>query len=146
MGGLRKKMPYTAYTMLVGCMAIAGFGVPFVIGFSGYYSKDAIIAQAMAFKTWQPERLWGAHFFVAAAGAAITAFYMFRLWFMTFSGKPRDHHIYDHAHESPKVMYLPAGGAGRVRDRRRLADDLPPTTLRLRRAGICSNKPARPAR
>ncbi len=40
-------------------------------------------------------------------GAAITAFYMFRLWFMTFAGEPRDHHVYDHAHESPKVMYLP---------------------------------------
>ena len=43
----------------------------------------------------------------AAGGAAITAFYMFRLWFMTFAGEPRDHHIYDHAHESPKVMYVP---------------------------------------
>ena len=105
MGGLRKKMPYTAYTMLVGCMAIAGFGIPFVIGLSGYYSKDAIIAHAMAFKYGNP--LWSALFYVAAAGAAITAFYMFRLWFMTFSGEPRDHHIYDHAHESPKVMYLP---------------------------------------
>jgi len=39
--------------------------------------------------------------------AFLTAFYMFRLWFMTFSGEPRDHHIYDHAHESPKVMWIP---------------------------------------
>jgi len=44
---------------------------------------------------------------VAAAGAAITAFYMFRLWFLTFAGKPRNEHVYDHAHESPAVMYIP---------------------------------------
>ena len=44
---------------------------------------------------------------MAAGGAAITAFYMFRLWYMTFAGKPRDHHVYEHAHESPRVMYMP---------------------------------------
>ncbi len=105
MGGLRKKMPWTAYTMLVGCLAISGAGIPFVIGFSGYYSKDAIIAQVLSFSRANP-----AHaplYWVAAGGAAITAFYMFRLWFMTFAGKPRDTHIYEHAHESPKVMYVP---------------------------------------
>jgi NADH-quinone oxidoreductase subunit L len=47
-------------------------------------------------------------FFTAAAGgAAITAFYMFRLWYLTFAGEPRDQHVYDHAHESPKIMYMP---------------------------------------
>ena len=46
-------------------------------------------------------------FFAAAGGAAITAFYMFRLWYMTFAGKPRDQHRYDHAHESPPVMFVP---------------------------------------
>ena len=46
-------------------------------------------------------------FFVAAGGAAITAFYMFRLWFLTFAGEPRDEHIYAHAHESPRVMTIP---------------------------------------
>ena len=76
------------------------------IGLSGYYSKDAILAQALSFcgnnprvaaccSTWPP------------AGPAITAFYMFRLWYMTFAGEPRDHHVYDHAHESPRVMYVP---------------------------------------
>jgi NADH:ubiquinone oxidoreductase subunit 5 (subunit L)/multisubunit Na+/H+ antiporter MnhA subunit len=105
MGGLRRKMPWTAYTMLVGCLAIAGAGIPFVIGFSGYYSKDAIIAQAMLFKDANPLHAW--LFYAAAGGAAITAFYMFRLWYMTFAGEPRDHHIYDHAHESPKLMYVP---------------------------------------
>ena len=44
---------------------------------------------------------------MAAGGAAITAFYMFRLWYLTFAGKPRDHHIYEHAHESPRIMYMP---------------------------------------
>jgi NADH-quinone oxidoreductase subunit L len=105
MGGLRHKMPFTAYTMLAGCLAIMGAGVPFAIGLSGHYSKDAILAQALSFKAANPQ--FGFLFYVAAIGAAITAFYMFRLWFMTFAGKPRDHHAYDHAHESPKIMYYP---------------------------------------
>lgn len=106
MGGLRKKMPWTAYTMLVGCLAIAGAGIPFLIGLSGYYSKDAILEQALSFKQANPT--WGPLFFFAAAGgAAITAFYMFRLWYMTFCGSPRDSHRYEHAHESPPVMYVP---------------------------------------
>jgi NADH-quinone oxidoreductase subunit L len=106
MGGLRKKMPITAYTMLVGCLAIAGAGVPFVIGFSGYYSKDAILEQALSFG--EVNGGLGMVFFIASAGgAAITAFYMFRLWYMTFAGEPRDHHRYDHAHESPFTMYAP---------------------------------------
>ncbi len=108
MGGLRKKMPYTAYTMLVGCLAIIGGGIPFLIGLSGYYSKDSIIAQTLSFKNNNPDHpACGVFFFVAAAGASVTAFYMFRLWYMTFIGQPRDHHVYDHAHESPRVMTLP---------------------------------------
>ncbi|MCE9606223.1 MAG: NADH-quinone oxidoreductase subunit L [Planctomycetia bacterium] len=106
MGGLRKKMPWTAYTMLVGCLAIIGAGVPFVLGFSGYYSKDSIIAQALSFWNHNP-RHGGILFAAAAGGAAMTAFYMFRLWYLTFSGTPRDRHVYDHAHESPKIMYVP---------------------------------------
>ncbi len=113
MGGLLKKMPYTAITMLIGCLAIAGVGFPMVIfgghgiGFSGFYSKDAILEQAYSFMQTN-NSAWSAIFFCAAAGgAAITSFYMFRLWFLAFVGKPRDHHRYDHAHESPKVMYIP---------------------------------------
>ena len=106
MGGLRKKMPYTAYTMLIGCLAIAGAGVPFLIGMSGYYSKDAILEQAFSFQQANPG--WGSFFFLTAAGgAAITAFYMFRLWYMTFAGTPRNADRYSHAHESPKSMYVP---------------------------------------
>ena len=122
MGGLLKKMPWTGFTMLIGCMAIAGAGVPFIIGMlpwvsadnslmglgmSGFYSKDLILEQSFSFMKVNGNA-WGAIFFFAAAGgAAITAFYMFRMWFLTFVGKPRDEHRYEHAHESPKVMYVP---------------------------------------
>ncbi|MCG8451157.1 MAG: NADH-quinone oxidoreductase subunit L [Pirellulales bacterium] len=106
MGGLRKKMPVTAYTMLIGCLAIIGAGIPLsTIGFSGYYSKDAIIEQAFSFGAENPK-----HFILQWApvvGAMITAFYMFRLWYMTFAGQPRDPHRYEHAHESPRVMTWP---------------------------------------
>ncbi len=105
MGGLRKKMPWTAGTMLVGCLAIAGAGIPLVVGLSGYYSKDGILAQAMSFAQSNP--FYGYFFWIATAGAAITAFYMFRLWYMTFAGEPRDQHVYHHAHESPRVMVGP---------------------------------------
>ena len=105
MGGLARVMPWTAGTMLVGCLAIIGAGVPFVIGLSGYYSKDAILAQALSYSRANPA--WSILFFAVAGGAFLTAFYMFRLWFMTFAGEPRDHHIADHAHESPDVMVRP---------------------------------------
>ncbi|MHB8951751.1 MAG: NADH-quinone oxidoreductase subunit 5 family protein [Pirellulaceae bacterium] len=107
MGGLRKKMPITAATMLIGCLAIAGMGIPFVIGLSGYYSKDMILEQAFSFARAN-RTPWASIFFAAAAGgAALTAFYMFRLWFLTFAGRPRDEHRFAHAHESPRVMYVP---------------------------------------
>jgi NADH-quinone oxidoreductase subunit L len=105
MGGLRRKMPITAYTMLVGVIAIAGLGIPGVLAFSGFHSKDAIVATAMTFSD-----LNRAHFllfYVPLVGAGITAFYMFRLWFYTFAGEPRDHHVYEQAHESPWVMTVP---------------------------------------
>jgi NADH-quinone oxidoreductase subunit L len=107
MGGLFWKMPVTAITMLVGCLAIAGVSVPFVVGFSGYYSKDAILEQALSFWQLNQTPQAGLFFILAVAGAAMTTTYMFRMWFMTFTGQPRDHHAYDHAHESPPVMYLP---------------------------------------
>jgi NADH-quinone oxidoreductase subunit L len=106
MGGLRKKMPITAYTMLVGCLAIIGAGIPLSgIGLSGYYSKDAIIEQALSFGQNNP----GHKILMIApiAGALLTAFYMFRLWYMTFAGKPRDPRRYNHAHESPRSMTIP---------------------------------------
>ncbi|MCE9630632.1 MAG: NADH-quinone oxidoreductase subunit L [Planctomycetia bacterium] len=105
MGGLAKVMPYTAGTMLVGCLAIIGAGIPFVIGLSGYYSKDSILAQALSFSQANPRH--AILYWAVAGGAFLTAFYMFRLWFMTFSGTPRDHHVAEHAHESPQVMVMP---------------------------------------
>jgi NADH-quinone oxidoreductase subunit L len=106
MGGLRRKMPITSLTMLIGCLAIAGAGIPTVIGLSGFHSKDQIIAQDLSFWTHNP-RLGGFFFYVALIGAGMTAFYMFRLWYMTFAGNPRDGHVYHHAHESPNVMTGP---------------------------------------
>jgi len=107
MGGLWKKMPVTAITMLVGCLAIAGVSVPFVVGFSGYYSKDAILEQALSFWKANETPQASVFFVLAVVGAAMTTCYMFRMWFMTFVGRPRDQHAYDHAHESPPVMVLP---------------------------------------
>jgi NADH-quinone oxidoreductase subunit L len=106
MGGLRRKMPVTAMTMLIGCLAIAGAGIPTVIGLSGFHSKDYIIAQDLSFWTANP-RFGGFFFYAALLGAGLTALYMFRLWYMTFAGNPRDGHVYYHAHESPKSMTVP---------------------------------------
>lgn len=112
MGGLWRKMPITAFTMLVGVIAISGLAIPgsqFLFGeilaFSGFHSKDAIVATAMTFVSKNP-----VHFLLyitPLVTAGITAFYMFRLWFYTFVGKPRDQHIHDHAQESPWVMIAP---------------------------------------
>jgi NADH-quinone oxidoreductase subunit L len=106
MGGLRKIMPWTAYTMLVGCLAISGAGIPLLFGFSGYHSKDSILAQAYLFGQ-ENGPLGNIFFWIAASGATITSFYMFRLWYMTFAGKPRDKQTAEHAHESPRTMVIP---------------------------------------
>jgi NADH-quinone oxidoreductase subunit L len=101
MGGLRKKMPITFACMLVCTLAISGMPL-----FSGFYSKDRIIASTID-STLQSFR--GANFFAIfalAGGAMLTTFYMFRLIFLTFFGEPRDHHVHDHAHESPKAMTI----------------------------------------
>jgi NADH-quinone oxidoreductase subunit L len=101
MGGLRHKMPWTHNSMLIGTLAITG--VPF---FSAFYSKDAILAGSLA----RALHLGGLHwlpFVLGIVTAGLTAFYMFRLIFMTFYGEPRDKHIYDHAHESPAVATVP---------------------------------------
>lgn len=112
MGGLYKKMPLTCWTMFVGVVAISGLAIPLIavpslgaVAFSGYHSKDAIVASAMTFSKLNP--LHAALFFVPLVTAGITAFYMFRMWFMTFFGTPQDHHVYDDAHESPRIMTAP---------------------------------------
>src|SRR5262249_11863383 len=100
MGGLYPKMKITAITMLVGVLAIAGIPL-----FSGWYSKDAILAQAFGFVKVHPEHTL--LFVLPLLTAGITTFYMFRMWFMTFTGPPRDEHVYEHAHESPATMTMP---------------------------------------
>jgi proton-translocating NADH-quinone oxidoreductase chain L len=100
MGGLRRRMPVTAYTMLVGVLAIAG--TPF---FSGWYSKDMILADALGFGAGHREHLLLT--LVPFLTTGLTAFYMFRLWFLAFTGVPRDRHAFDRARESPWVMTLP---------------------------------------
>jgi len=111
MGGLRRRMPITAGTMLVGCLAIAGAGIPSIfglrgVGLSGFHSKDWIIVQDLWF--WRANPLGGGIFYYGALlGAGLTAFYMFRLWYMTFAGRPRDPQVERHAHESPRRMTVP---------------------------------------
>ena len=106
MGGLLRKMPITALTMLVGVMAIAGLAIPGTsIAFSGYHSKDAILATALAYTKLNPIHFL--LFVVPLLTAGITSFYMFRLWFYTFLGKPRDQHLHEHVHESPWEMTGP---------------------------------------
>jgi NADH-quinone oxidoreductase subunit L len=106
MGGLWRKMPITAFTMLVGVIAICGLAIPGTpIAFSGYHSKDAIIATALAYTGKNSVHFL--LFWVPLITAGITAFYMFRLWFYTFAGKPRDEELHSHVHESPWVMTGP---------------------------------------
>ena len=100
MGGLMRKMPITAFAMLVGVLAISG--TPF---FSGWYSKDQILSAAMGFGLHHPRHILLLLLPLITTG--LTAYYMFRLWFLTFAGKPRDDRTHDHAHESPPIMTVP---------------------------------------
>ncbi len=99
MGGLRKKMPVTYFTFLISTLAISG--IPLT---SGFLSKDGILAGTLSFG-----KLTG-HWLIPIMGftvALLTAFYMFRLVILTFHGEPKDHHKFEHAHESPFVMITP---------------------------------------
>jgi NADH-quinone oxidoreductase subunit L len=100
MGALRKKMPITFVTFLVATLAIAG--VPL---FSGFYSKDMILGAALEFGMRKPQHM--VLFLGALFTAGLTAFYMFRVVILTFFGAPKDHHKFDHAHESPPSMWVP---------------------------------------
>lgn len=95
MGGLKKHLPITHMTFLLGCIAISG-----IPPFSGFFSKDEILAAAFAHNPIY----WG----LGVAGAAMTAFYMFRLYATTFLGtfrgtQDQEHHL----HESPSAMTIP---------------------------------------
>ena len=97
MGGLRKKIPITYWTMFAATLAITG--VPL---FSGYFSKEAILDAAQN-GPHANLTLW----LLGILGAMLTAFYMFRLLFLTFFGKPRYDEHKVHVHESPKNMTVP---------------------------------------
>jgi NADH-quinone oxidoreductase subunit L len=100
MGGLRSKIPFTYWTMVIGTLALTGFPLT-----AGYYSKDAIIEAA--YVGHNPMALYGFAMTVIAAG--LTSFYSWRLIFKTFHGHAHDHHALDHAHESPLTMLVPLG-------------------------------------
>ncbi|OYX47930.1 MAG: NADH-quinone oxidoreductase subunit L [Alphaproteobacteria bacterium 32-64-14] len=122
MGGVRQPMMFTWAMMLIGTLALIGFGIPGTdIGFAGFFSKDAIIESAYASSdTFGPFAFW-----CSIAAALLTSFYSWRLMFMTFEGKYRpnphahhddhshagDHahdHSHDHAHAKPKGGRAPA--------------------------------------
>jgi NADH-quinone oxidoreductase subunit L len=98
MGGLSKKLKITSFVMLIGCLAIAG-----IPPFSGFWSKDLVLESAITAAGVNP---W---FWLLYIGGVIvafmTAFYMFRLWFMTFKGPEGE--AARHAHEAPAVMWVP---------------------------------------
>ncbi len=106
-GGLRKKIPYTFWAMMIGTLAITGVGIPLTfVGFAGFFSKDAIIESTFAAGSGVGQYA----FWMLVVAAAMTAFYSWRLMFMTFYGPPRgDKATHDHAHESPLVMLVPLG-------------------------------------
>jgi NADH-quinone oxidoreductase subunit L len=98
LGGLRRRMPVVAWCSLAGVLAIAG-----APGFSGFFSKDAVLAAAWTtahthggWSTWGP-------FVLASAGSLLTAAYMLRWWLRIFAGEPRDAALAAHAHDPPGV-------------------------------------------
>ncbi|MBA3392242.1 MAG: NADH-quinone oxidoreductase subunit L [Deltaproteobacteria bacterium] len=102
MGGLRKHMPITRVTFMISCLAIAG-----IFPFAGFFSKDEILGGAFnnmppGWPVWYGKLLWGG-LLVAALG---TAFYMWRLYFLVFSGDERSPEA-KKAHESPSTMTMP---------------------------------------
>src|SRR5579871_707226 len=94
MGGLRTKIPWTFWTLLMAAIAISG-----VPPFAGFFSKDAILVSA-----YQHSH---AIYWIGTITAGLTAFYVFRAMFLTFFGEYRGH---EHPHESPAVMTLPLAG------------------------------------
>ncbi len=125
LGGLRKYLPRTHWTFLVSCLAISG-----VPGFSGFFSKDEILVGALSVGDYFPAGLGEAVFLILVIAAIMTAFYMFRLYFMTFGleyrGGPEhahheapahdgdDEHTHGHGepHESPDSMTVPLAFLG----------------------------------
>jgi NADH-quinone oxidoreductase subunit L len=97
MGGLGKRMPITSITCLIGALSLSG-----IFPLSGFWSKDAVLAATLSSHLPGHQVM----FVFALAGVSLTAFYMFRLWFVAFTGKPRSEAA-EHAHEAPFVMTGP---------------------------------------
>ncbi|GEC16026.1 NADH-quinone oxidoreductase subunit L [Nitrobacter winogradskyi] len=100
MGGLKDRIPYTYFVMVIGTLALTGFPLT-----AGYFSKDAIIESA--YVSHNPFAYYG--FLMTVAAAGLTSFYSWRLIFKTFHGKPHDQAHYKAAHESPIWMLIPIG-------------------------------------
>jgi NADH-quinone oxidoreductase subunit L len=101
MGGIWRKIPFTYAMMWIGNLALAGFPP-----FAGFYSKDVILEAAFMSESPFGKVAFG----LGIIAAFLTAFYSWRLLFLTFHGKTRaDHHTFDHAHESPLSMLIPLG-------------------------------------
>jgi len=99
MGDLHRRIPITHWTMFVATLAIAG-----IFPFAGFFSKDEILWQAWSAEGGAYRFLW----LVGYGTALMTAFYMFRLMYLTFHGQPRmSHEVEHHIHESPKSMTVP---------------------------------------
>jgi NADH-quinone oxidoreductase subunit L len=98
MGGLRHKIPFTYWCMVIGTLALTGFPLT-----AGYYSKDAIIEAAFSGRI----PFAGYAFTMTVIAAALTSFYSWRLIFKTFHGAPHDQHHFQAARESPPVILIP---------------------------------------
>ncbi len=104
MGGLAPHIRKTFFMMWIGSLALAGIGIPGVVGFAGFYSKDLILESSFAASTGLGEYA----FFMGISAAFMTAFYSWRLLFLTFNGKPRaPRETMAHIHDSPPVMMIP---------------------------------------
>jgi len=102
MGGLFKKMKITGTTMMIAALSLAGIGIPFLnIGTAGFFSKDMIIEGSFEYGEKTGDMI---PYAFAVIAALLTSIYIFRLWFMAFTGKPRSER---HPHESPNVMTRP---------------------------------------
>jgi NADH-quinone oxidoreductase subunit L len=95
LGGLRRKMPVTTATFIVGGLALAGVPI-----FAGFWSKDEILVAVNGAAALPV-------YVILAATAGLTALYTTRLIVLTFFGEPKNHHAYEHAHESPPLMAGP---------------------------------------
>ena len=117
MGGLRKFIPKTYILMLVGTLALTGFGVPGLFGMAGFYSKDAIVEAAYVSSLG----IGSYAFTMLLVAALMTSFYSWRLIFMTFHGTPRaSKEVMSHLHESPNICLLYTSPSPRDRQKSRM--------------------------